>query len=66
MGEIIDFTTRRRVVGLAPLHYRVQYLIDMINELHLLKDGRFTFPDGDTWIANDKIEWPPQFEEVDP
>lgn len=53
-------------MGLAPLHYRVQYLIDMINELHLLKDGRFTFPDGDTWIANDKIEWPPQFEEVDP
>ncbi len=36
------------------LGHRLQYLLDWVDQCHLLdpKDGAFTFPDGDTWYAN--------------
>lgn len=29
---------------------KVQYLIDFIDSKGFLEDGRFIFPDGDTWM----------------
>ena len=64
MAEIIDFFSRKRIVGPVPLHYRVQYLIDMVDSMNLLRDHTFTFPDGDTWTANEEVQWPPEFKET--
>ncbi len=37
----------------SDLDYKVQYLVDYMDKLHLLnpEDGAFTFPDGETWFA---------------
>jgi len=32
---------------------KIQYLVDWADSKHLLEDGAFTFPDGDTWKARD-------------
>lgn len=32
---------------------KIQFLVDWADSNHMLRDGSFTFPDGDVWKARD-------------